>query len=217
MRRSITGRPRLSRPHEARRQAAEDSAPVSVWTVLRELLSAAGPTERGSGAQGRVAEAMRTLTFTVVGVAQTQGSPRAFMPKGWTRPFITHDNPKTKGWGQLMANCAALELRRPEHAGRFFAGPVALEVVFYLPRPKRLLTKTMARLDVAHTTKPDADKLARACKDALSKVIWNDDAQVTDLIARKRYCAEGEHPRAVITVRETNPSSLLEASCTQQR
>jgi Holliday junction resolvase RusA-like endonuclease len=41
----------------------------------------------------------------------------------------------------------------------------------------------------------------------LSKVIWYDDSQVTDLIARKRYCANGEHPRAVITVRETQHSS----------
>jgi len=156
---------------------------------------------------------MRTFTLTVVGVAQTQGSTRAFMPKGWKRPIITNDNPKTKGWRQTIANCAALELQRAEHGGRFFAGPVELEVVFYLPRPKRLLTKRLAPMDVAHTTKPDADKLARATKDALSKVIWNDDAQVTDLIARKRYCATGEHPRAVITVRETNPvRDLLEAS-----
>jgi len=166
---------------------------------------------------------MRTLNVTVIGVAQTQGSTRAFVPKSWVqraaaagtqaRAVITNDNPKTKGWRHTIANCAALELQRAEHGGRFFAGPVELEVVFYLPRPKRLLTKRLAPMDVAHTTKPDADKLARATKDALSKVIWNDDAQVTDLIARKRYCATGEHPRAVITVRETNPiRNALEAS-----
>lgn len=155
---------------------------------------------------------MRTLSFTVVGVAQTQGSTRAFMPKGWTRPIITNDNPKTKGWRQTIAHVAALELQHAEHAGRFFAGPVEFEVVFYLPRPKTLLTKRLAHVDVPHTKKPDADKLARAAKDALSKVIWHDDSQVTDLIARKRYCADGEHPRAVITVRETNTGLLQEAS-----
>jgi Holliday junction resolvase RusA-like endonuclease len=155
----------------------------------------------------------RTLTFTVVGLAQTQGSTRAFIPKGWKRPVITNDNPKNKGWRQTIAHVAAIELQRAEHAGRFFAGPVELEVVFYLPRPKALLTKKLAGVDVPHTKKPDADKLARSCKDALSKVIWHDDSQVTDLIARKRYCRPDEHPRAVITVREANPMhSLLEAS-----
>ena len=152
---------------------------------------------------------MRVFSFTVVGVAQTQGSTRAFIPKGWKRAIITNDNPKTKGWRQTIANCAALEFLRGEQGGRFFAGPVELEVVFYLPRPKTLLTKKLAGVDVPHTKKPDTDKLARACKDALSKVIWHDDSQVTDLIARKRYCGVGEHPRAVITVRETE---LLEAS-----
>lgn len=156
---------------------------------------------------------MRTLSFTVVGVAQTQGSTKAFIPKGWKRPVITNDNPKTKGWRQTIAHVAAIELQRPEHAGRFFAGPVALEVIFFLPRPKTLLTKKLACVDVPHTKKPDADKLARAAKDALSKVIWHDDSQVTDLIARKRYCREGQHPCAVITVSETNiGQALLEAS-----
>lgn len=144
---------------------------------------------------------MRTLTFTAIGVAQTQGSTRAFIPKGWKRPIITTDNPKNKGWRQVVAEAASFALQ--QHDSRMFAGGVALDVTFYLPRPKRLLTRKTAGVDVAHTTKPDADKLVRSCKDALSKVVWHNDAQVTDILARKRYCAEGEHPRAVITVRET--------------
>ena len=156
---------------------------------------------------------MRVLSFTVVGVAQPQGSTRAFVPKGWARPIITTTNPQNKGWRQTIANCAALELQRAEHAGRFFAGPVCLEVVFYLPRPKKFLSKKYGQVEVAHTTRPDIDKLVRSCGDALTKVVWADDSQLTDLIARKRYCAAGEHPRAVITVRETNPiGNLLEAS-----
>lgn len=147
---------------------------------------------------------MRSLTFTVVGVSQPQGSTRAFVPKGWTRPIVTSANPKNKGWRDTIASAASFALQAPEHAGRVFAGPVALDVTFYLPRPKALLTKRLAAVDVPHTKKPDTDKLVRSTKDALSKVIWHDDSQVTDLVARKRYCADGEHPRAVITVRETN-------------
>jgi Holliday junction resolvase RusA-like endonuclease len=146
---------------------------------------------------------IRELNFTVVGVPQTKGSTRAFVPKGWTRPIITNDNPKAKGWQQTIANCAALELRRAEHAGLVFLAGVAIDVTFYLPRPKKFLVKKWAGIDVPHTTRPDADKMLRVVKDALSKVVWNDDAQVTDVVARKRYCAAGEFPRVVIRVRDS--------------
>jgi Holliday junction resolvase RusA-like endonuclease len=150
---------------------------------------------------------IRELNFTVVGVAQTKGSARGFVVagknSGKARAIITNDNPKAKGWQQTIANCASLELRRAEHAGLHFSGGVALDVTFYLPRPKRLLKKKWAAVDVAHITRPDADKALRVVKDALSKVVWNDDAQVTDVVARKRYCAAGEFPRVVIRVRDS--------------
>jgi Holliday junction resolvase RusA-like endonuclease len=114
----------------------------------------------------------------------------------------TGDNPKTKGWRQTIANCAALELQRAQHAGLFFDGSVEFEVWFYLPRPQALLTKTKAGKPVAHVKRPDVGKLARAAEDALTAVVWGDDCQITDLIARKRYVAAGEHPRVDIIVRD---------------
>lgn len=149
----------------------------------------------------------RVLEFTVVGIAIPKGSTRAFVIKGKNgaapRAITTAANKKTHGWQQTIANCAALELTRAKHADcRFFQSePIALNVVFYLPRPKALLTRRLASQDVPHTKKPDLDKLARACKDALTGVVWTDDAQVVDLVARKRYCAAGENPRAIIRVR----------------
>lgn len=41
-----------------------------------------------------------------------------------------------------------------------------------------------------------------AVKDALTGVVWTDDAQVVDLFVHKQYCAPSEFPRAVITIRE---------------
>jgi Holliday junction resolvase RusA-like endonuclease len=114
----------------------------------------------------------------------------------------TGDNPRTKGWRQTIANCAALELQRAENRGLFFEGSVELEVWFYLPRPKALLTKTKAPRAIAHVKKPDVSKLVRAAEDALTSIVWGDDCQVTDLLARKRYAAAGEFPRVEIIVRE---------------
>lgn len=48
------------------------------------------------------------------------------------------------------------------------------------------------------TTKPDADNYAKGPIDALKGIIWNDDGQVVDLLARKFYSS---NPRIEITVR----------------
>lgn len=139
------------------------------------------------------------LRFVVAGVSQPQGSSSAFVPKGWKRPIVTSANKNLKFWRQAIASTAAVAMVQ-SRAQPFTAGPIALDVTFYLPRPKRFLTKKWAAVDVPHVSTPDTDKLLRGCKDALTRVVWRDDSQVTDVIARKRYCAEGEVPRAEITV-----------------
>jgi Holliday junction resolvase RusA-like endonuclease len=134
------------------------------------------------------------LAFTVLGAAQPKGSARGFIPKGWKRPIITSDNPKNKGWQQLVAEAASHAIQQ-ELSFRLFEAAVSLDVTFYLPRPKSIRDR-----DVPHLKKPDLDKLVRSVKDALSKVVWQDDSQVTAIMAAKRYAAPGESPRAVIVV-----------------
>lgn len=136
---------------------------------------------------------MNALTFTVYGVPQPKGSARAFVPKGWSRAIVTSDNPKNKGWQQLVAEAACQAL----NGQTFYTdGPVRLTVVFYLPRPKSLPKRV-----AAHLKKPDLDKLVRSVKDALTKVVWQDDAQVTELNAVKRYAEDQDPPCATIRVR----------------
>lgn len=132
------------------------------------------------------------VAFTVYGVAQPKGSARAFVPKGWKRPIVTSDNPKNKGWQQLVAEAASQSLHG---SGVLLDGPVRLSVMFFLPRPKSLKKSV-----TAHLKKPDLDKLVRSCKDALTKVIWRDDSQVVVIEAHKRYAGVSESPRAVVTV-----------------
>lgn len=132
------------------------------------------------------------LTFTVFGVAQPQGSSKAFMPKGARFPVVTSDNPKIKGWRQLVAEAASHALRG---RGQLCEGPVMLSIRFYLPRPKSLANK-----DRAHVTRPDVDKLCRAVSDALTSVAYRDDSQIVGLHAEKRYAGPGESPRAVVIV-----------------
>jgi crossover junction endodeoxyribonuclease RusA len=143
---------------------------------------------------------MNALTFTVPGVAAKKGSTRAFIPKGWKRPVITNMDPKAKAWQQLVSEAATQALSRSS-LQPFADGPVLLDVWFFLPRPKKFLTKKYAPVDVPLITTPDVDKLARVVVDALTRVVYPDDSRVIDLYVHKRYCAAGELPRAVITVR----------------
>ena len=49
-----------------------------------------------------------------------------------------------------------------------------------------------------HTVKPDLDKLVRAVKDALKHVLWKDDAQVIELVARKGYALQQPYVRIIV-------------------
>lgn len=142
------------------------------------------------------------LEFTVFGVPVPKGSARAFVPKGWTRAVVTGANPKTKGWQDLVAEGASRALEQLPADQRHLDGPVHITIAFYLPRPKALQAskKYPQGKPVAHLTKPDLDKLVRACKDALTKVVWTDDSQVVQITASKRYAEVDNAPRAVVRV-----------------
>lgn len=73
------------------------------------------------------------------------------------------------------------------------SGPVAVDVRFFLPRPKshfgtgRNATKLKDCAPDFHVKKPDVDKLVRAVLDSLSGVVYSDDCQVVDLTTSKRF------------------------------
>jgi Holliday junction resolvase RusA-like endonuclease len=153
----------------------------------------------------------RVLEFTVAGKAATKGSGRTVVSKSTGRAIYLHDNPRTKDWQAAIGWSAAAAIRALGGGIPFPTGPVFMAVVFYLPRPKSLLTTRKAPLVIPHVKKPDVDKTLRAAFDSLSGIAWTDDSQVTDVIARKRYCAATEFPRAVIRVRAADGGGGLYA------
>lgn len=134
------------------------------------------------------------LTFTAFGVPQPKGSARAFLPKGWTRPVVTSDNPRNKGWQAIMASAASAAIAQ-QPTFRILEEAAVLVATFHLPRPKAIKDR-----NVPHTTRPDLDKLVRSAKDALSQVAWLDDSLVVEVRARKVYAMPGAAPRAQITI-----------------
>lgn len=130
------------------------------------------------------------ISFTVEGVPAPKGSMRAFKTRRG-KVAVTHDNERTRPWGQLVAWSArrAMERRMP------VSGPVAVCVAFYLPRPKSVKRPWPC-------VKPDVDKLQRALLDAMTSIVWVDDGQVVSVRAVKHYADGGNRPRAVVSVDE---------------
>ena len=79
-------------------------------------------------------------------------------------------------------------------------GPVAVDVLFYLPRPKRLMRKKDPDGPIPHTAKPDVDNLWKSTADALSGLVWRDDSQVCRTRASKWYAEKNGVPRVEIEI-----------------
>ena len=83
-------------------------------------------------------------------------------------------------------------------SGTLLIGPVVLSVSFYLARPKSLPKKVRQ-----HAKRPDLDKLIRGATDALTGIVWKDDAQVVTILATKAYAStDAEAPRAEFEITE---------------
>jgi Holliday junction resolvase RusA-like endonuclease len=114
------------------------------------------------------------IEFTVEGRPIAQPRPRVFKAGG-----VATDNARSLAWKSLIGYSfiEAHQGRRPR-----FPKPYALKVkaLFMFKRPARpKYAKPIGP--------PDVDNLAKAVKDALKGLAWDDDAQVCSLIAEKDY------------------------------
>ncbi len=80
------------------------------------------------------------------------------------------------------------------------AGPVAVSIVFVLPRPSRLSRKKDPPGRLPHVIKPDRDNLDKAVLDALKGHLFIDDCQVYCGTLSKWYAAKDEQPHVEIEI-----------------
>jgi Holliday junction resolvase RusA-like endonuclease len=139
----------------------------------------------------------RSTVFTVYGDARPQGS-KTLGNKGGQH-WVRDADPRLKGWRLNVGQAAAVA-----HQGKsLITGPVSLDVTFYRPRnvghygTGRNAGKLKPSAPPYPAVAPDVDKLVRAVCDSLSGIVYRDDAQVVDLVARKRF---GEPARAEVIV-----------------
>jgi len=138
------------------------------------------------------------LSFTVHGTPQPQGSTRAFLPKGFTRPIVTSDNPNLKSWRQDVAKVAltAINDLSGEHPNPIFAKgtPVRVQARFFFAQPASVRQDHEWK-----TTNPDLDKLLRGICDSLKQAgVYYDDSQVANFDGSGKFFGLPE--RAEISV-----------------
>lgn len=140
------------------------------------------------------------VEFTVLGLPAPQGSKMVVQQKG-RRPRVIEDNPDTKPWRQAVAAAALAAM----DGRQLRSGPLQLRAVFVFPRPAgqfgtgRNHGRLKPSAPLYCRTRPDVDKLLRAVGDALTGIVFRDDAQLVIVQAEKHY---GEPPCAHVVVEE---------------
>jgi crossover junction endodeoxyribonuclease RusA len=149
------------------------------------------------------------IELTVYGEAKPQGSKRGFTRGG--KIIMLESCKKLRPWRQEVAATAeaymhhekAILFKRPQ--------PVRLEIIFIFPRPKSV------KAGAYKTTMPDLDKLTRALKDALTGIVYEDDAQVVKCNSTKTFAAPGTPARTMMRISKfegSNEQSVFDSVVT---
>lgn len=153
------------------------------------------PNVAQGGAQGR----QHRLDVFIPGKPAPQGSKRHV---GGGRMI---ESSKAVGpWRERVAlHAAAAWSGQP-----MLSAPLVVQLRFVMPRPASL---PKSRSTPPAVKRPDVDKLARACLDALTGVIFADDSMVVVLYAQKRLAELDEQWGVRITVQEQEISPCSKA------
>lgn len=133
------------------------------------------------------------ISFTVYGTPAQMGSKKAFV-RG-NRAIITDDNSqKRKQWANAVATAAAEAME----GASLLQGPLRLTVLFYFARPKshfgsgKNFKQLKASAPERHAQSPDLDKLIRCLGDAMTGIVYQDDRQISCIIASRHWTIEQE-------------------------
>ncbi len=115
-------------------------------------------------------------TNTVIGMPGPQGSKR-YIGKG----IMIESSALVKPWREAVVWAARDQCGGVE---KMIRGPIAVEVTFFLPKPKSA-PRSRRYPDKA----PDLDKLLRSTFDGLTSAgVWEDDSRVISCYAKKVFC-----------------------------
>ena len=125
------------------------------------------------------------------------------IPTGQARPrfvrrgsFVgTYDPAKSKGY-KLDIKYQVMDAHPVK-----MQGPLTMVIDFLMPRPKAHYNARGLRKDAPtfHDKRPDIDNTLKSVLDALKGILWNDDTQLSVVMATKKY---SEVPGIKIIIQE---------------
>lgn len=152
------------------------------------------------------------VAFFVPGIPRPGGSKTAqaiyrggkpVMANGRVLVTVRDASKHAPDWKRTVATFAAQAFDGP-----LLTGPLRVEFAFRMPRPKghfgtgRNAGAIKATAPTYHTGKPDVLKLSRSTEDALTGIVWADDALIADERIVKVYATDetGGRPGAWVRV-----------------
>lgn len=132
------------------------------------------------------------MKFIIHAVPKPKGRPRV------TRSGHAFTPKSTREYEQLIVSEWEVQHGKTEPT----KNPVAVRVRFYTPIPKATSNKARERMAAGlevPAKKPDIDNLLKAVLDALNGKAYQDDNQIVDILAEKRYSDE---PRTEVFISE---------------
>ena len=142
----------------------------------------------------------KRIEFVVYGKPAQMGSKKAFVRGG--RAIITDDNSeKRKQWANAVSSVAAEVMRGRD----LISSPVQLRALFYFRRPNshygsgRNATTLKSSAPELHSQTPDLDKLIRCLGDALTGIVFRDDALIWSMVISRHWTEKQERAEVEVT------------------
>lgn len=143
---------------------------------------------------------MNTLEIRIPGIPAPGGSKRfvGFGKKTGRAILIDDAGQRNKDWRNAVAWAGKEALGQ----NPLMSGPLRVDMTFYMPRPKgHYGTKGLRTSAPAYPiTRPDALKISRSTEDALTGIVWHDDAQTVSLHIQKLYASPDQAPGARVHI-----------------
>ncbi len=145
---------------------------------------------------------MSEISFDILGTPAPKGSNRAMLIGGKAR-FVPGGSAVNQNALRSWADSVRHEVQSCSHgqAGPLYTQvPLVVAITFRLKRPGGHWAKSGGLKSSAPqypTVKPDIDKLIRSTLDAMSGVVFDDDARIVDTICRKEYAQPGQEGASI--------------------
>lgn len=125
------------------------------------------------------------VSFVVYGAAAPQGSKKEVGKYGKShkragQAIMVESSKKVAPWRQNVAAIAADATGFPDSEWEPLCGALVVDFVFTMWKPATFPRSAvdLRRLHGHMTSYPDVSKLARSTEDAMTKIVWHDDARI---------------------------------------